>query len=150
MAAHGSTSEERESRHGAPEAAAQDFCGIPFRTVGIAILPVANWPAPIPPRWQVAINAYQNAFADAVRQALFVCIPQRDCPNIKLLNNPPLRRGFGRIRVVLPPFPALNFLVCIVVAHWVCVPQALPPPVPPPLPDDLPDIPEGPPIPLSE
>jgi hypothetical protein len=46
-----------------------NHCYTPFSTMGQGAVAVPAWPAVIPPRWAPAVQAYQQAFADAYTSA---------------------------------------------------------------------------------
>ena len=117
----------------------QGFCFIPFVTMGVGRVRVNVWPAPVPPAWPPARQAYARAFGDALQQAHDICDTQPKCPNVLFLRM--LRPQFFRQRVfrrLPPPLPRLflfNVVICVVVCWWMCVPEA-PEPEMPELEDD--------------
>jgi hypothetical protein len=124
---------------------AKGFCYVPFPTVGQGVIPVPVWPPAIPMGWPPLRRAFGFAFMDAYGAAARICSGQPRCPNVELLNPPPLIIRFFRERLFTPPpnpvpvFP-FNFLICVVVAFWRCVEEDIAPPPVPMLPDDIPDI----------
>ena len=131
-------------------------CYTPFFTVGEGVVAVPAWPRPIPPRWPPFAQAFNLAFADALKAASEVCQSLKDdCHAVLLLPEPAIRFNFFRYRVVRPlppplppvavPWPPFNILICVVIVWWMCVREA-PLPQPPELPDDLPEPEEGQPI----